>query len=58
MILKHGKELRLQRDCKTRWSSLCSMLERYDQITDAVNEVLDDLELGNLELDTGETELV
>ena len=35
-----------------------SMLERYDPITDAVNEVLDDLELGNLKLDTGETELV
>ena len=34
------------------------MLERYDPITDAVNEVLDDLELGNLKLDTGETELV
>ena len=34
------------------------MLERYDPITDAMNEVLDDLELGNLKLDTGENELV
>ena len=51
---KHGKELRLQRDCKTRWSSLFTMLERYDLISDAVNEVLSDLEMSNLKLNSAE----
>ena len=41
-LLKHEKELRMQRDYY-RWSSLCSMLERYDRITDAVH--------GNLKLE-------
>ena len=56
--LKHGKELRLQRDCKTRWSSLCTMLERYDRISDAVNDVLGELELSHLKLFPREAELV
>ena len=33
------------------------MLKTYDRITDAVHGILDDLELGNLKLDTGETML-
>ena len=50
-LLKHEKELRMQRDYY-RWSSLCSMLERYDRVTDALHGILDDLELGNLKLES------
>ena len=38
--LKFNKELNLQRDCKTRWSSMVAMLERYLKLEDVVNSVL------------------
>ena len=36
---KYGKELRLLKDCKTRWSSLCVMLERFVRVSEAVEQV-------------------
>ena len=55
---KHGKELRVILDCKTRWSSLHSMAERFLLLEDPLNKVLDDLGLEKLKLSSDEIQLV
>ena len=47
--LKFGKELTLMLDCKTRWSSLCSMIERFLKLEPVVNEVIDELNIAKVE---------
>ena len=55
---KYGKELRAILDCKTRWSSLHSMVERVLVLEDPLNKVLDDLGLEKLKLSSDEIQLV
>ena len=55
---KYGKELRAILDCKTRWSSLHSMVERFLVLEDPLNKVLDDLGLEKLKLSSDEIQLV
>ena len=47
---KLGKELRIIKDCKTRWSSLCAMLERFIEISEPIDDVLEDMNLKGLML--------
>ncbi|KAJ8926472.1 hypothetical protein NQ314_021158, partial [Rhamnusium bicolor] len=42
-----GKELNLLLDCRTRWSSLSIMIERFIQLRSCISKVLIDLELGS-----------
>ena len=56
--IKLGKELRVIKDCKTRWSSLCSMLERFVKISEPINDVLQDMNLEGLILTTEENTIV
>ena len=58
VALTFDKELTLLRDCKTRWSSLHTMLKRFLKIHGPVNTVLEELELGDLRLTDGELQLV
>ena len=58
VALTFDKELTLLRDCKTRWSSLHTMLKRFLKIHGPVNTVLEELELGDLRLADGELQLV
>ena len=55
---KYGKELSVIRDCKTRWSSLHSMLDRFLILEEPLNKVLDDLELQKLKLSSEEIQLL
>ena len=55
---KYGKELSVIRDCKTRWSFLHSMAERFLLLEDPLNKVLDDLGLESLKLSSDEIQLV
>ena len=55
---KHDKELKLIKDCKTRWSSLCAMLERFVRVFPEVDQVLNDLELYSLRLSDHDLDLV
>ena len=56
--LKFDKELTLQRDCKTRWSSMVAMLERYLKLEDVVNSVLNEFNLSSLILSKDESDLI
>ena len=58
VLVKHKIKLSPLKDCKTRWSSLLAALERFDRISDAVYEVLDELELGSMKLNAEETLLL
>ena len=58
VALTFDKELTLLRDCKTRWSSLHTMLKRFLKINGPVNTVLEELELGDLRLTDAELQLV
>ena len=58
VALTFDKELTLLRDCKTRWSSLHTMLKSFLKINGPVNTVLEELELGDLRLTDGELQLV
>lgn len=40
---EHGRELNLLLDCKTRWNSLFTMLERFDLLKNSVKKALIDL---------------
>ena len=55
---KYGKELTVIRDCKTRWSSLYSMIVRFLKLEEPLNKVLDDLELQKLKLSSEEIQLL
>lgn len=55
---KYGKELCVIRDCKTRWSSLYFMAERFLKLEDPLNKVLDDLGLEKLKLSSAEIQLL
>ena len=55
---KYGKELSVIRDCKTRWSSLHSMIERFITLEEPLNKVLDDLGLQKLKLSSEEIQLL
>ena len=55
---KYGKEISVIRDCKTRWSSLHSMVERFIKLEEPLNKVLDDLELQKLKLSSEEIQLL
>ena len=58
VALTFDKELTLLRDCKTRWSSLHTMLKMFLKINGPVNTVIEELELGDLRLTDGELQLV
>ena len=58
VALTFDKELTLLRDCKTRWSSMHTMLKRFLKTNGPVNTVLEELELGDLRLTDGELQLV
>ena len=55
---KLNKELTLVRDCKTRWSSMVAMLERYLKLEDVVNSILDDFNLASMKLNRKESDLI
>ena len=55
---KWNKELTLVRDCKTRWSSMVAMLERYLKLEDVVNSILNDFNLASLKLNRKESDLI
>ena len=55
---KYGKELRVILDCKTRWTSLHSMTERFLLLEDPLNKLLDDLGLEQLKLSSNEIQLL
>ena len=55
---KHGKELTLYLDCKTRWSSILTMLQRFLRVLDQVEHALLDFKLKHLFPTTDEIELV
>ena len=57
VALTFDKELTLLRDCKTRWSSLHTMLKRSLKINGPVNTALEELELGDLRLTDGGLQL-
>lgn len=40
---QHGRELNLLLDCKTRWNSMETMLERFLKIVDSIRQALHDL---------------
>lgn len=42
---EHGKEMKLQLDCKTRWSSLFSMVQRFCLLKNCIKKALIDLNL-------------
>ena len=42
-FIEFGKELQLINDCRTRWNSLCSMLERFYQLRNCVQKAMIDL---------------
>lgn len=58
VVAKFGRELTLTKDCRTRWPSFISMLQRYIGIEDVVNKVLDNLELQKFMLTKQKTSLV
>ena len=58
VALTFNKELTLLRDCKTRWSSLHTMLKMFLKINGLVNIVLEEIKLGDLRLTDGELQLV
>lgn len=43
VMQQHGKELNLCLDCKTRWNSMETMLERFLKIVDSIRKALQDL---------------
>ena len=43
VMQQHGKELNLYLDCKTRWNSIETMLERFLKIVDSIRHALQDL---------------
>lgn len=55
-LAEHKKKLKLLIDCKTRWSSLCKMLERFYLLKSCVRKAMIDLDirlnLSDLEFDT------
>ena len=55
---KYGKEISVILDCKTRWCSLHSMVERFIKLEEPLNKVLDDLGLEKLKLSSGEIQLL
>ena len=56
-IQEHGKELQLQKDCKTRWNSLLSMLERFYLLKNCIEKALIDLK-SNVKFSKEEYDLV
>jgi len=44
----HGKELNMQIDCKTRWNTICTMLDRFVKINPQILCALKDLNLSHL----------
>ena len=44
---KHGKELSLLLDCRTRWNTIVVMIERYLKIKESVNDTLNFLNIEN-----------
>ena len=56
--VKLGMELRVIKDCKTRWSSLCAMLERFVRISEPIDDVLEEMNLGGLILSPEEKQVV
>lgn len=42
---QHGKELSLLLDCRTRWNSIETILERFLKVYDSVSATLSDLNL-------------
>ena len=53
-----GKSLNLIRDCKTRWSSLFAMLERFVKLKEPVQDALDMFNLVDLKLTGDDWEVV
>jgi hypothetical protein len=45
VVEEHGKELALQLDCKTRWNSVCTMLERFLLLEPCIKKALIDLRI-------------
>lgn len=44
----HGKELNLLLDCRTRWSSLCNMIEHFCRVNCSIQKALIDLGMQHL----------
>jgi len=48
IVADKGKELKLKGDCKTRWSSLEAMIERFLFVRCAIKKALYDLKIENM----------
>ena len=53
-----GKKLSLTRDCKTRWSALHAMLERFLKLSEPINKMLEEYNLTSLKLETHQLQTV
>ena len=58
IMMNHLQMKSVIRDCKTRWSSLHSMAERFLLLEGPLNKVLNDLGLEKLKLSFAEIQLV